>query len=72
MQCKQKDKEDIEIFWRVFNKTYKEANNKVDKKFHPTAWCTDMASCNFIGLVKIYDEDVPQYIKDVNFTFTTQ
>ena len=36
MQCKQEDKENIEIFWRVFNKAYKEANNKVHEKIHPT------------------------------------
>ena len=54
MQCKQEDKENIEIFWRIFNKAYKEANNEVDEKFHPTGWCTDMASCNFFGLVQIY------------------
>ena len=36
MQCKQEDKENIETFWRAFNKTYKGANNEVDKKFHPT------------------------------------
>ena len=59
----------IEIFWRVFNKAYKEANNEVDEKFHPTGWCTDMASCNFIGLVKIYGEDVLQYIKGCEFHF---
>ena len=69
MQSKQEDKENIEIFWRVFNKAYKEANNKVDEKFHPTGWCTDMASCNFIGLVKIYSEDVLQYIKGCEFHF---
>ena len=36
MQCKQEDKENIETFWRAFNKAYKGANNEVDKKFHPT------------------------------------
>ena len=58
MQCKQEYKENIEIFWRVFNKVYKEANNEVDEKFNPTGRCTDMPSCNFIGLNKIYGEDV--------------
>ena len=63
MQCKQEDKGNIEIFWPVFNKAYKEANNQVHEKFHPKGWCTDIASYNFIGLVKIYGEDVLQYIK---------
>ena len=49
MQCKQEDKENIEIFWRMFNKAYKKANNEVDEKFHLTGWCTDMTFCNFIG-----------------------
>ena len=63
MQGKQEDRENIEIFWQVFNKAYKEANNEVLEKFLPTVWCTDMASCNFIGLVKIHGEDVLQHIK---------
>ena len=69
MQCKKEDKENIEIFWRVFSKVYKEAKNEVGNKFHPTGWCTGMASCNFIGLVKIYGEDVLQYIKGCEFHF---
>ena len=58
MQSKQEHKENIEIFWRAFNKAYKDANNEVAEKCHPSGGCTDMASCNFIGLVKIYGEDV--------------
>ena len=69
MQSKQEDKENIEIFWGAFNKAYKEANNEVTEKFHPSGWCTDMTSCNFIGLVKIYGEDVLQYIKGCEFYF---
>ena len=38
MQRKQEDKENIEIFWQVFNKAYTDANNEVDEKFHPTGW----------------------------------
>ena len=67
-----RSKENIEIFWPVFNKAYKEVNNQVHKKFHPKGWCTDMASCNFIGLVKIYGEDVLQCIKACELTFATQ
>ena len=44
-----RNKENIEIFWRIFKNAYKKANNEVDEKFHPRGWCTDMASCNFIG-----------------------
>ena len=69
MQCKQEGKGNIEIFWPVFNKAYKEANNQVHEKFHPKGWCTDIASCNFIGLVKIYVEDVLQCIKGCEFHF---
>ena len=69
MQCKQEGKGNIEIFWPVFNKAYKEANNQVHEKFHPKGWCTDIASCNFIGLVKIYGEDVLQYIKGCELHF---
>ena len=53
-----RSKKNIEIFWRVFNKVYKEGKNEVDEKFNPTGGCTDMPSCNFIGLIKIYGEDV--------------
>ena len=35
MHCKQEDKENIEIFWPVFNKAYKKGNNQVHQKFHP-------------------------------------
>ena len=35
-QCKQEDQENIKIFWQVFNEAYKEVNNDVNEKFHPT------------------------------------
>ena len=70
MQRKQEDKENIEIFWQVFNKAYTDANNEVDERnFILQAGCTDTASCNFIGLVKIYGEGVLQYIKGCKFHF---
>ena len=48
---------------------HKEANNEVSEKYLPTGSCTDMASCNFLGLVKIYGEDVLQCIKGCEFHF---
>ena len=68
MQCKQEDKENIEIFWCIFNKASKEMHGD-DEKFFPAGWCTDMASGNFIGLVKIYCEDILGTVKGCEFHF---
>ena len=68
MQCKQEDKENIEIFWCIFNKASKEMHGD-DEKFFPAGWCTDMASGNFIGLVKTYDEDILETVKRCEFYF---
>ena len=57
MQCKQEDKEKIEIFWLLFNEAYKEKHAD-DEKLFPAGWCIDMASGNFIGLIKIHDDDI--------------
>ena len=69
MQCKQEDKVFfIEIFWPIFNKAYKEMHGG-DKKFFPAGWCTDMASGNFIDLVKMYGEDILETVKGCVFHF---
>ena len=68
MECKHEDKDNIEIFWRVLNKAYKEVNGG-DEKFLPVGWCTDMASGNFIGLVRIYGEDVLDTVKGCEFHY---
>ena len=62
MGCKQGDKEKVETFWQVFNKANREAN-ECEEKFLPIGWCTDMASANFIGLGRIYRENVLQSVK---------
>ena len=68
MECKHEDKDNIVIFWRVLNKAYKEVNAG-DEKFLPIGWCTDMASGNFIGLVRIYGEDVLDTVKGCEFHY---
>ena len=68
MQCNQEGKENIEIFWHILNITYKEMHGD-DEKFFPAGWCTDMPSGNFIGLVKIYDEDILETVKRCEFYF---
>ena len=40
-----------------------------DEKFFPAGWCTDMGSGNFIGLVKIYGEDILGTVKGCEFRF---
>ena len=40
-----------------------------EEKFFPAGWCTDMASGNFICLVKIYREDVLETVKGCQFHF---
>ena len=40
-----------------------------DEKFFPDGWRTDMASRNFIGLVKIYSEDILETVKGCEFHF---
>ena len=43
-----------------------------DGKFFPADWCTDMASGIFIGLVKIYGEDILKAVKGYEFTLEIQ
>ena len=54
MECKHEDKDNIEIF---------------DEKFLPVGWCTDMASGNFIGLVRIYGEDMLDTVEGCEFHY---
>ena len=40
-----------------------------DEKFFLASWCTVMASGNFIGLFKIYGEDIVETVKGCEFQF---
>ena len=42
-QCKHENKKFVEIFWRVYNRAYKDINGE-GKQFNPIGWCADMAS----------------------------
>ena len=52
----------------MFNEAYKEMHGD-DEQFFPTAQCTEMASGNFIGLVKIYSKDIQETLKGCEFHF---
>lgn len=39
------------------------------KNFYSAGWCTDIASGNFIGIVKIYGEDIAETVKGCEFYF---
>ena len=68
MDCKSEDTECVELFWRLFNKAFKEVNNS-SNKFQPSGWITDMATANFSGLERIYGEEVLEKIKGCEFHF---
>ena len=68
MTCKHEHSNNIELFWRLFNKCYKEAN-EIDNKFSPCGWCTDMATANFTGLSLIYGEDILDKVKGCEFHY---
>ena len=68
MECKHEDSFHVEMFWCLFNSAYQQCL-QTKEKFNPTGWCTDMALSNFIGLQKIYGEDVTEHIKGCEFHF---
>ena len=69
MECTGEDNVNIELFWREFNKIFKDATG-LDTKFEPQeGWITDMAEANHNGLAKIYGEDVMERIKACEFHF---
>ena len=68
MECKSEDTMNIEIFWREFNKAYKEVNC-CENNFSPTGWVTDMSAANFSGLERIYGETVMDKIKGCEFHY---
>ena len=56
-------------FGKFLIKHIQTQTTKLTRNFILQAGCTDTASCNFIGLVKIYGEGVLQYIKGCKFHF---
>ena len=58
--------ENIEVFWRMFNLAFKEVNG-IGDRFSPAGFCTDMATANFNGLVKIYGEEILEKVKGCEF-----
>ena len=68
MECKNEDSQNVEVFWCIFNKAFKEAN-KCEEKFTPFGWATDMATANFIGLEQMYGEEIRNKIKGCEFHY---
>ena len=68
MECKHEDSLHVECLWRIFNDAFKVCNGP-DEKFLPHGWVTDMAGANFVGLSKIYGDDVAGKIKRLRISF---
>ena len=51
-----------------FNSAFKEVSG-IGDRFSPTGFCTDMATANFNGLVKIYGEVILEKVKGYEFHF---
>ena len=68
MECVSEDTANVELFWRLFNRAYREAN-QIDEKFMPFGWVTDMATVNIAGLAKIYGDDIIDKIKGCEFHY---
>ena len=68
MECLQENSQHVELFWRPFNRAFKEVN-KTEKIFEPNGWVTDMAGSNFVGLEKLYSEGVTGKIKGCEFHY---
>ena len=68
LERKHEDTGNIEVFWRMFNSAFKEVNGTGDR-FSPTGFCTDMATANFNGIVKIYREEILEKVKECEFLF---
>ena len=62
------DSANIGRFWNNFRKAFKNVT-KIDKKFSPIGWITDMATANFNDLQLIYGEYVLHKIKGCEFHF---
>ena len=62
LDCKHGDTENIEVFCWFFNSAFKEING-IGDRFSPPGFCTDMATANFNGLVKIYWEEILDKLK---------
>ena len=54
--------ENIEVFGGMFNSAFKEVSG-IGDIFSPTGFCTDVATSNLNGLVKIYREDILEKVK---------
>ena len=66
MDCISENTENVEVFWRLFNQAFKEAN-KTNDKYYPQGWISDMVSSNFNGLIRLYGEEVLEKIKGCEF-----
>ena len=69
MECKAEDSRHVAQFWKLFNNSYKEAN-ETENKFGPTGWCTDMAAANMNGLRDVYGYDVISKVKGCEFRYS--
>ena len=68
MNGRHEDTPNVTHYWRCFNNAYKEVN-KVERKFVPSGWISDMAGANFNGLAAIYGEDILDQIKGCEFHY---
>ena len=68
MECLQENSRHVELFWRLFNRAFKEVN-KTEKIFEPKGCVTDMAGSNFVGLEKLYAQGVTNKIKGCEFHY---
>lgn len=55
--------ENVELFWKLFNKTISKASNGNCKSFNPISWCMDIASTNLAGIVNVFGVDAKKRIK---------
>ena len=68
LECKREDTENIEVFWWLFNSAFKEVSGFGDR-FVPAGFCTNMATANFNGLVKIYGGEILEKVRECEFHF---
>ena len=68
MECLQENSRLVKLFWRLFNRAFKEVN-KTEKIFEPNGWLKDMAGLNFVGLEKLFGEGVTNKIKGCEFHY---
>ena len=69
MECERETRENLVLFWTLFNEAMKEASKDDTKFFNPCGFICDEAGANWKSLEEVYGRNVLERTKGCEFHF---